>query len=123
MKIYKSVMLALMSGFILRPYAFFMGLGLVLLMVALYIIGWIFFNTFGVYPEIPSGVLPDDRFSEAIALVFRNRPHAFLVGGVTLIVALQFLSMGFLSLQNKRYFEELFHINTSLSKKIERLDK
>jgi hypothetical protein len=58
----------------------------------------------------------DDRFSMAIGAVFKARPHAFFVGGITLMLAIQILSLGFLSLQNKRYFEELFHINTSIFK-------
>jgi hypothetical protein len=38
------------------------------------------------------------------------------VGGITFIAAIQFLSVGFLSLQSKRYFEELFHLGTSFKK-------
>jgi hypothetical protein len=53
----------------------------------------------------------------AVAEVFSQRPYSFIVGGVVLIVAIQFLSIGFLSLQNKRYFEEQFHLLTHLLKK------
>ena len=59
----------------------------------------------------------DDRFSKALGSVFQQRPHAFFIGGITLLAALQILSLGFISLQQKRYFEELFHISTSLTKK------
>ena len=52
----------------------------------------------------------DDRFSQAILLVFKMRPHAFLIGGITLLLAIQILSLGLISLQNKRYFEETFHL-------------
>ena len=52
----------------------------------------------------------------AIGEVFKARPHAFIVGGITLLLSIQILSLGFLSLQNKRYFEELFHINSSILK-------
>lgn len=58
----------------------------------------------------------DDRFSMAIGLVYKSRPHAFFIGGITLLAAIQVLSLGFISLQNKRYFEEMFHINTSILK-------
>lgn len=82
-------------------------------------VGWIFINTFAVYPDIQvAAEFFDDRFSMAVAEVFRQRPHAFFTGGITLIIALQFLSLGFLSLQSKRNFEELFHINTTLLKNI-----
>lgn len=51
-------------------------------------------------------------------MVFNERPHAFFVGGITLLAAIQILSLGFLSLQKKRYFEELFHISTSVYKRV-----
>lgn len=60
----------------------------------------------------------DDRFSKALGLVFQQRHHAFFVGGITLVLAIQLLSLGFISLQSKRYFEELFHISTSIFKRI-----
>ena len=94
-----------------------MSIGLVLLLISVYIIAWIFIQTFNILPEIPL-VLGnfEDRFGLAVATVFKERPYSFMVGGITLITSLQFLSTGFLSLQNKRYFDELFHINTTLLK-------
>ena len=83
---------------------------------------WIFYHTFAVYPEIEviSGLI-NDQFTEAVATVFRQRPHAFFVGGLTLIVSLQILGLGFLSLQNKRYFDELFHLNSAILKQSKEL--
>lgn len=118
-RIIKSIFSGLMSGFIFRPYIFFLGVGLILFLVSLYIIVWIFINTFAVYPDIaPSTLYFDDRFSEAVSTVFRDRPHSFFVGGFTLMISLLFFAIGFLSLQNKRYFEELFHLSTGIRKKI-----
>ena len=118
LRVIQGVFSGLMSGFIFRPYIFFLVIGFALLIVAAYIGIWIIFNTYSMYPDIPPGQYFDDRFSNAVAALFMKRPHAFLVGGFTLVVALQFLSMGFLSLQNKRYFEELFHINTTVFKQL-----
>lgn len=117
-RIFKGILSGLMSSFIFRPYAFFMITGLILLIVATWTIGWIFIHTAEAYPlvEVVSGKI-NDRFSEAVAEVFRDRPHAFFVGGFTLVIALQFLSLGFLSLQSKRYFDELFHLGTSILKR------
>ena len=39
-------------------------------------------------------------------------PHSFIVGGIALLVAIQLISLGLLSLQKKRYFEELYYLNT-----------
>ena len=118
LRVIQGIFSGLMSGFIFRPYIFFLMTGFVLLIVATYIGIWIIINTYSIYPDIPPGQYFDDRFSNAIAALFTKRPHAFLVGGFTLVVALQFLSTGFLSLQSKRYFEELFHINTTVFKKL-----
>jgi len=116
----RGILSGLMSGFILRPYIFFMLIGLVLLILALYIIVWLIINTLAIYPEVTTtGNYFDERFSIAVAEIFRRKPYAFFVGGISLIVSLQFLSLGFLSLQSKRYFEELFHLNTTILKKSE----
>jgi hypothetical protein len=115
MRVLRTFFSGMMAGFIFRPYIFFLGIGMVLLVLALYMIGWIFINTFQMMPtlHIDSQVF-DDRFSMAIGSVFKARPHAFFVGGITLMLAIQILSLGFLSLQNKRYFEELFHLNSNI---------
>jgi glycosyltransferase involved in cell wall biosynthesis len=115
MKIIKTFFSGLMAGFIFRPYIFFLALGLILLFLALYILGWIFYNTFLIYHTVQ--VDPkffDDRFSMAIGQVFKDRPHSFIVGGITFLASIQVLTLGFLSLQKKRYFEELFHLCTSI---------
>ena len=114
----RGILSGLMSGFIFRPYFFFMIIGVVLFMVALYIIVWLIVNTFVIYPHVivTSKNFFDDRLSVAVAEIFRRKPYAFLVGGISLIVSLQFLSLGFLSLQSKRYFEELFNLNTTILK-------
>jgi dolichol-phosphate mannosyltransferase len=117
MKVLKSFFSSLMAGFIFRPYLFFLAFGAILALISLYIIGWIFINTFMVLPTIQiDSQFFDDRFSQAIGMVFQKRPHAFMVGGITLVLSIQVLSLGFLSLQSKRYFEELFHINTSIKR-------
>lgn len=113
-RIFKGILSGLMSGFIFRPYMFFMTAGVLSFLVSLWVIMWIFIHTFEAYPaiEVASGAI-NDRFTEAVSAVFQQRPHAFFVGGFTFLTALQFLGIGFLSLQNKRYFDELFHINTT----------
>lgn len=116
----RGILSGLMSGFVIRPYVFFMFVGFVLLLISLYIIIWLIINTFAIYPYVTSvSAYFGDNFSVAVAEIFRRKPHAFFVAGISLIVSLQFLSLGFLSLQSKRYFEELFHLNTMIFKKKE----
>ena len=45
----------------------------------------------------------EDRFSYAVSEVFRQRPYSFIVGGTTMIISIQLLGLGFISLQKKRY--------------------
>jgi len=121
MRVLTTFFHGLMAGFIFRPYIFFLAFGFVILFIALYIFAWIFINTFKLYPliHIESYVF-DDKFSSAVAILFQKKPHAFLIGGFTLVISLLFLGIGFLSLQTKRYFEESFHLNTSILKNINR---
>ncbi|NND15747.1 MAG: glycosyltransferase [Eudoraea sp.] len=116
-RIYKGILNGLMSSFIFRPYGFFMFIGITLLILSLYMIAWIFYHVYAIYPEIQvAGEFFDDRFSEAVAEVYNRRPYAFLVGGFTFVAAIQFLGLGFISLQKKRYFDELFHLNSGILK-------
>lgn len=117
MRIIKGIMGGLMTSFIFRPYMFFMLIGMIMMGVSLYMVGWIFVHTVDAMAtvELMTEVY-NTKFSQAVAQVFQERPHSFMVGGVSLLVALQFLGIGFLSLQNKRYFDELFHINTTLNR-------
>jgi glycosyltransferase involved in cell wall biosynthesis len=113
-RILKGIFSGLMSGFIFRPYIFFMGIGFISMMISLYIIAWIFINTFRIMPSMVIDVkFIDDKFSYAVGEVFQHKPHAFLIGGFMFVVSILFLGFGFLSLQIKRYFEELFHLGTS----------
>ena len=81
------------------------------MLLSMYELVWLLADTLS-YISKSSGAIPS--FSESLALQFRKNPQTFIVGGVTFIAAIQFLSLGFLSLQSKRYFEELFHLGTSL---------
>jgi hypothetical protein len=103
----------IMSSFIFRPYIFFIAIGLALMFLSLYELIWLFVDTLS-YISNSSGTIP--TFSDSLAFQFRKNPQSFIVGGITFLAAIQFLSLGFLSLQSKRYFEELFHLGTSFKK-------
>ena len=102
----------LFSGFMFRPVLFFLIPGLLLLLVAVYMLGWIGFQTIEHYGEVSGN--PEKRFSDAVGLTFDERPHAFVVGGVTLLLSIQLISIGVLASQSKRYFEEMFHLATTI---------
>ena len=119
MKILWTILSSLFSGYIFRPFMFFIVPGLVLLAVSLYPIVWAFVHTFRYYWNLPQVAGIGYRFSDAIAAAFSESPHAFIVGGFALMVSIQLISLGILSLQKKRYFEELFHLQSMIYKSIQ----
>ncbi len=116
-RVWRGFFSGLMSAFIFRPYIFFIGIGVVLLCLSMYQLVWLLFDTLSSWSEtITKGIQTDYPFSYSLSLQFKKNPQSFLVGGITFLAAIQLLSLGFISLQNKRYFEELFHLGTSLKK-------
>jgi hypothetical protein len=114
-KIFKKIISCLISGFVFRPFMFFIIPGVTLLLFSFYPLAWAFIHTFNRYQRLPAGRF-DYRFSDAIAAAFSQSPHSFLVGGFTLMLSFQLISLGILAFQNKRYFEELFHLSTTFYK-------
>jgi len=108
-KISRSVASSTFSAFLFRPFMFFIVPGLVVLGLALYSLGWAAYHVGSAWPDA-------GNFSDAVAVAYAGRPHAFIIGGTGLIVAMQLLSLGFIAVQNKRYFEELFHLGTAISR-------
>lgn len=110
----------IMSGFIFRPYIFFLGVGAILMTLSLYELIWLLHDTLSDLNQVRlQSPNIENVFSTSLALQFKKNPQSFIVGGITFVASIQFLSLGFLSLQNKRYFEELFHLGTSLKKQNE----
>ena len=103
----------IMSSFIFRPYVFFLAIGSILMLLSMYELVWLLYDTLA-HLSSTQPIGTERSFSISLALQFRKNPQTFMVGGVTFLAAIQFLSLGFVSLQNKRYFEELFHLGTSL---------
>lgn len=110
MKMLRGFFSGIMSSFIFRPYIFFLAIGVILMLLSMYELIWLLVDTLS-HITNATAVIP--TFSESLALQFKKNPQSFIVGGITFIAAIQFLSVGFLSLQSKRYFEELFHLGTS----------
>ena len=116
-RVLRGLFSGIMSSFIFRPYIFFLGIGTILMILSLYELIWLLSDTISDMKLAHLQTPPvDDAFSFSLLLQFKKNPQSFIVGGITFIAAVQFLSLGFLSLQNKRYFEELFHLGTSLKK-------
>jgi dolichol-phosphate mannosyltransferase len=117
MRILRGFFSGIMSAFIFRPYIFFIGIGCIVMLLSLYQLVWLLFDTLvSISQSISEG--STTSFSISLSEQFAKNPQSFLVGGIAFVVAIQFLSVGFLSLQSKRYFEEIFHLGTALKKEL-----
>jgi glycosyltransferase involved in cell wall biosynthesis len=115
MRIIRSIIQSLISGFIFRPFMFFVLPGLLLLLPTFYTLSLILWYTYNHYAAMdPSIGSINYRFGISLGEAFQTSPHSFLVGGISLIVAIQLISLGLLALQKKRYFEELFHLGSTI---------
>ena len=114
-KIKRSMVAYLLSGFMFRPFIFFLLPGFALMLLSMYPFAWVFIHTFTNLYNTPAGPFTI-RLSAAVAAAFQQSPHSFLIGGIMLMLAIQLVSLGVLALQNKKYFEELFHLGTSIYK-------
>ena len=90
------------------------------MLLSLYELVWLLYDTLSYIAQANSKSSGLISFPQSLAIQFQKNPQTFLVGGITFVIAIQFLSVGFLSLQSKRYFEELFHLGTSLKKQNEK---
>ncbi len=114
MKMVRHVMSTLLSGFIFRPFMFFILPGLALLLFALYVNTWMVIHFFTYYQSFSQYDWFLSRASAAVATAYQAFPHTFLVGGLALMLSIQLISLGVLSLQSKHYFEEMFHLCSSI---------
>ena len=115
MKILRTTISYLMSGFIFRPFMFFIIPGLIITLLSLYSFIFVFMHVFNFYQDIALSVGSFDyRLGVAVAAAFSEAPHAFVISGISLMVAIQLISLGILSLQSKHYFEEIFHLGTTI---------
>ncbi len=115
MRILRSIIMNLTSGFTLRPFMFFMVPGFTLLIFSIYPLIWAVIHTVSNYQKI---ILTSKSISfpiaDSIAAAFLQSPQSFVVGSFGLIIAIQLICVGFLSFQNKRNYEELFYLNSKI---------
>jgi glycosyltransferase involved in cell wall biosynthesis len=102
--------LFLFASFLFRPLYFFVIPGLVLMAVSVWTLGSVAKTVVEQFGAATGGL--DHRVTDAFASAWDIRPQSFVIGGVAFVVAVQLLSLGVLATQSKRYFEELFHLQT-----------
>jgi uncharacterized membrane protein len=114
LKLVQQIAGTTVSGFILRPFTFLLVPGLLLLAFAAYVNTWMVIHFFEAYAELGAVTAAARGMSAAVALAYANYPHTFIVGLLSLMLAMQLIGMAMLSLQNKRYFDELFHLGSTM---------
>jgi len=116
MRIAKQTRSVILSGFLFRPVMFFIAPGLLLLLFSAYAGTWVGIHT---YTNAQALALAGDHdITDAVAAAFRQAPHVFFLGGIALMLALQFLSLGILAMQSKSYFDELFFLTSAVYKEL-----
>ncbi len=116
LRLSRSTVSSLFSSFLFRPFLFFMLPGLLLLAVAVYSLGWCVWHVAQDYGS--PGAFGGSGLTGAIQSAYEHAPHVFLIAGITLVLSLQLLTLGVIAAQAKRYFEELFHLGTSILRRV-----
>jgi glycosyltransferase involved in cell wall biosynthesis len=120
MKIARQTRAVLLSGFLFRPVMFFIGPGLLLLLFSAYAGTWAVIHS---YTNAQALALAGDHdITDAVAAAFRQAPHVFFLGGMALMLAVQFLSLGILAMQSKSYFDELFYLTSAVYRELRNHD-
>jgi hypothetical protein len=112
-KLARETISVLVSGFLMRPFLYFLAPGLALGAMSIYANTWMFIHIGEQYNRLKALGTPFD-FDDAVAAAFAHSPHVFILGGITLIIALQLIGMAVISLQNKLQFDELFFMASSI---------
>ncbi len=113
LKILSHIYSTVLSGFLFRPFLFFIFPGLLLGAFAAYVIFWMgvhFFEAYAVLEAAGEAAEP----STALALAYKDYPHTYVIGLLSTMLSVQLLGLGILALQNKRYYEELFHLGSNV---------
>lgn len=114
MKMLPHVLSTILSGFIFSPFMFFLLPGLVLSALAVYCDVWMLLHFFEAYRDFAGESWFMTRASLAVAQAYQAFPHTFIIGGLSSMLSIQLVGLGLLSMQGKRYFEEMFHMASSM---------
>ncbi len=116
MKVFKHIMSTLFSGFLFRPFMFFVLPGLAVLLFSIYVNAWMVHHFINHYQTMVQYDEVFTRASAAIGAAYAQSPHTFVIGLLSLMLAIQLISLGILSLQSKNYFEEIFYLGSTINR-------
>jgi glycosyltransferase involved in cell wall biosynthesis len=114
MRLWRHTMRVIVSGFLFRPVIFFILPGLLMLLFAAYVNGWMLAHFVEQFQQLTQYPPLFQRASAAIAAAYAASPHTFIVGISAVMLGIQLVSLGILALQSKNYFEEVFHLASAI---------
>lgn len=125
MRVLRHMASVLMSGYLIKPFMFFMLPGFVFLLGSFASVAYLLIR----YPVLtppgniyaPRGIL--GWFSSALGVAYENGPQVFLMAVAMFLVGVQMVGFGFLALQGKRNFDELYFLGTTLQQSLRKDDE
>ena len=115
-RVKRQTLQVLLAGFLFRPVMFFIFPGTLILIFSLYTSTWMFIHFFNQYGRLSAIRGFEDRATAAVGAAFAQYPYTFIIGLMSLILAIQLLSLGIVALQNREYFKEMFYLGTRLQR-------
>ena len=119
LKVSTTSKLLMFASFLFRPLMFFFGPGLLILALSAWTLGSVAVGVLRHFSEGTGNF--DQHLTYAFSQTYRERPHSFIIGGLSFVVAVQLITLGLLATQAKRYFEELFHLGTNTRRSLDEL--
>ena len=114
MRLWRHTVSIILSGFLFRPVMFFILPGLAMLLFALYVNGWMIAHFISQFQALTQYPVFFARASAAVGAAYAASPHTFIIGISALMLGIQLVGLGILALQNKNYFEEIFHLASTI---------
>lgn len=112
MRIFSHIVSTFVSGFVFRPFMMLLVPGLLVLLFSAYVNFWLFVELIDAIGRSGGSLDLSAR------ILFEEHPATMLIGLLTLLLAIQMVSLGALSLQSKKYFEETYFQLVKLRRQI-----
>lgn len=116
MRLISHIMSTAVSGFVFRPFLMLLIPGLLTLLFSCYVNFWLLIEFVQAMPRV------NGDLAQAAAILFNEHPATLIIGLLTLLLAIQMISLGALSLQSKKYYEETYFQMVKLRRQIRDLE-
>ena len=115
MRLLRHVLATLHAGYFFRPYLFLVLPGILSLAISVYADVWGLIHLSEAYDQhiLAYG---SSTLTEALKLAFSDFPHTYVIGLLTLVIAILLIGLAAILVQSKNYFENLYHAMFSIRK-------